>query len=138
MGRNGPDEGFGAENESLVSLYGPWRRKSPKVPSVKNWWWMEQEGGKVHPTLVDARRARCTVCASSVERSGWQWRVGRGGKRAHPNRYPVLNGRILYVVGEEAVEGYDAWLERPRTRPRGFKEPRNKMTQTRKRGAVEW
>ena len=37
MGRNRPDEGFEAEKESMVSLYGPWRRKSPRVSSVKEW-----------------------------------------------------------------------------------------------------
>ena len=68
---NRPDGGLGAEKESMVSLYGPWRRKSPKVSSVKEWWWMGQEGGKVEPTQVDARRGRCAVCASSVEESGW-------------------------------------------------------------------
>ena len=57
------------------------------------------------------------------------WLLGREEKRAHPNPYPVLNGHILYVVGKEAVEGSDAWLERSRTRPGGFKEPRNKFTQ---------
>ena len=61
-----------------------------------------------------------------MEESEWKWRVGREGKRAHPNRYAVLNGHILDVVGEEAVEGSDAWLGRSRTRPRGFKEPRKK------------
>ena len=40
----------------MVSLYGPWRRKSLKVSSVKEWWWMGQEGGAVEPTQV---RARC-------------------------------------------------------------------------------
>ena len=34
---NRPDGGLGAEKESMVSLYGPWRRKSPKVSSVKEW-----------------------------------------------------------------------------------------------------
>ena len=105
----------------MVSLYGPRRRKSPKVSSLEEWWRMGHEGGAVEPTQVDARRGRCAVCASSVEGSGWWWWVGRGGKRAHPNRYPVLNGRILYVVSKEAVEGSDAWLERSRTRPGGFK-----------------
>ena len=71
VGRNRPDKGFGAEKESMVSLYGPWRRKSPKVSSVKEWWCMGQEGGAVEPTQVDARHGRCVVCASSVERSGW-------------------------------------------------------------------
>ena len=65
-----PTKVFGAENESMVSLYGPRRRKSPKVSSVKEWWWMEQEGGKVERTQVDARRGRCVVCASSVELTG--------------------------------------------------------------------
>ena len=37
MGRNRPDEGFGAKKESMVSLYGPWRWKSPKVSSLKEW-----------------------------------------------------------------------------------------------------
>ena len=55
----------------MVSLYGPWWRKSPKVSAVKEWSWMEQEGGKVEPTQVDARRARCAVSVSSVEGSGW-------------------------------------------------------------------
>ena len=55
----------------MVSLCGPWRRKSPKVSSVKDWWWMGQEGGKVEPTQVDDRRGRCAVFASSVEGSGW-------------------------------------------------------------------
>ena len=67
--------------------------------------------------------------------------VGRKGRETSPSKpiYAVLNGLILYVVGEEAaVEGSDSWFERSRTRPRGFKEPRNKITQTRKRGAVEW
>ena len=71
MDRIRPDEGFGAENESMVSLYGPWRRKSPKVSSVKKWWWMGQEVGKVEPIQVDARCRRCAVCDSSVEGSGW-------------------------------------------------------------------
>ena len=34
VGRNRPDEGVGAEKESMVSLYGP-RWKSPKVSSVE-------------------------------------------------------------------------------------------------------
>ena len=109
----------------MVSLYGLWRQKSPKVSSVEKWWRMGQDGGAVEPTQVDARRGRFVFCAS-VERSRWYWWVGRGGKRAHPNRYPVLNDRILYVVGKEAVKRSDAWLERSRTRPGGFKEPRNK------------
>ena len=70
----------------------------------------------------------------------WSGTDGNGGSEGEGNepiRYPVLNGRILYVVGEEAVEGSEAWLERSRTRPGGFKEPRNKITQARKRGAVE-
>ena len=49
MDRNRPDEGFEADNESMVTLYGPWRRKLPKVSSVKEWWWMEQEGGRSSP-----------------------------------------------------------------------------------------
>ena len=44
-----PTKVFGAENESMVSLYGPRRRKSPKVSSVKEWWRMGQEGGEVEP-----------------------------------------------------------------------------------------
>ena len=71
MGRNRPDEGVGAEKESMVSLYGPRRRKSPKVSSVEEWWRMGQEGGAVEPSQVDARRGRRAVCASSVEESGW-------------------------------------------------------------------
>ena len=67
---NRPDEGFGPEKESMVSLYGPRRRKSPKVSSVE-WWRMGQEGGAVEPSQVDARRGRRAVCASSVEESGW-------------------------------------------------------------------
>ena len=55
VGRNRPDEGFGAEKESMVSS------------SVEGWWRMGQEGGAVEPTQVDARRGRCAVCASSVE-----------------------------------------------------------------------
>ena len=63
--------------------------------------------------------------------------VGRKGRETNPSK--PMDGRILYVVGEEAaVEGSDSWFERSRTRPRGFKEPRNKIIQTRKRGAVEW
>ena len=54
-----------------MSLYGPWRRKSPKVSSVKEWWWIAQEGGKVKLTHVDSRLGMCAVCASSVEGSGW-------------------------------------------------------------------
>ena len=72
----------------------------------------------------------------------WRGADGSGGSeregRAHPNRYLVVNGRILYVVGKEAVKGSDAWLERSRTRPGRFKEPRNKISLTRRRGAVEW
>ena len=64
---NRPDEGFGAEKESMASLYGPRRQKSPKVSSVEEWRRMGQEGGAVEPTQVDARRGRCAVCASSVE-----------------------------------------------------------------------
>ena len=71
VGRYRPDEGVGAEKESMVSLYGPRRRKSPKVSSVEEWWRMGQEGGAVEPTQVNARRGRCAVCASSVEESGW-------------------------------------------------------------------
>ena len=52
-----------------MSLYGPWRRKSPKM-SVEEWWRMGQEGGAIEPTQVDARRGRFAVCAS-VERSRW-------------------------------------------------------------------
>ena len=68
VGRNRPDEGFGAEKESMVSLYGPRRRTSQKVSSVEEWWRMGQEGRAVEPTQVDARRGRFAVCAS-VERS---------------------------------------------------------------------
>ena len=50
--------------------------------------------------------------------------VGRKGRETNPSK--PMDGRILYVVGEEAVEGSDAWLGRSRTRPRGFKEPRKK------------
>ena len=56
MGRNRPDEGFGAEKESMVSLYGPWRRTSPKVSSVEEWWRMGQEGEAV-PGVEDSRFA---------------------------------------------------------------------------------
>ena len=70
VGRNRPDEGVGAEKESMVSLYGP-RRKSPKVSSVEEWWRMGQEGGAVEPSQVDARCGRRAVCASSVEESEW-------------------------------------------------------------------
>ena len=118
-----------------MSLYGSRRRKSPKVSSVEVWWRMGQEGGAVEPTQVDARRGRRAVCASSVKWSGWYWWVGREGKRAHPNRYAVLNGHILYVVGVEAVEGSDAWLGRSRTRPRGFKEPRKKNNTNSEKGS---
>ena len=55
----------------MASLYGPRRRKSPKVSSLEEWWRMGHEGGAVEPTQVDARRGRCAVCASSVEESGW-------------------------------------------------------------------
>ena len=64
VGRNRPDEGLGAKKESMVSLYGPRRRKSPKVSSVGEWRRMGQEGGKVQPTPVHARRGRFAVCAS--------------------------------------------------------------------------
>ena len=64
----------------MVSLYGPRRRNSPKVLSVKEWWCMGQEGGAVEPTQVDARHGRCAVCASSVERSG----LGRKGRETSP------------------------------------------------------
>ena len=37
VGRNRSDEGFGAEKESMVSLYGRRWRKSPKVSSVEEW-----------------------------------------------------------------------------------------------------
>ena len=43
VGRNRQYEGFGAEKESMVSLYGPRRRTSPKVSSVEEWWRMGQE-----------------------------------------------------------------------------------------------
>ena len=79
LGRNTPDEGFGVEKESPVSGYGPRRRTSPKVSSVEEWWHMGQEREMVESTQVDARRGRFGVCAS-VERSRWQWWVGRGGK----------------------------------------------------------
>ena len=51
VGRNRPDEGFGAEKESMVSLYeyGPRRRKSPKISSVEEWWRMGHEGGRSSP-----------------------------------------------------------------------------------------
>ena len=74
---NRPDGGLGAEKESMVSLYGPWRRKSPKVSSVKEWWWMGQEGGKVEPTQVDARRVRGLHFVGGEERMvvvGWKGR----------------------------------------------------------------
>ena len=74
VGRNRQYEGFGAEKESMVSLYGPRRRTSPKVSSVEEWWHMGQEGEAVESTQVDARRGRFAVCAS-VERSRWQWWV---------------------------------------------------------------
>ena len=48
VGRNRPDEGLGAKKESMVSLYGPRRRKSPKVSSVDEWR-MGQEGGRSSP-----------------------------------------------------------------------------------------
>ena len=47
---------------------------------------------------------------------------GRETSPSQPN--PVLNGRILYVVSKETVEGSDAWFEKSRTRPGGFEEPR--------------
>ena len=49
VGRNRLDEGVWAEKESMVSLYGPRRRKSPKVSSVEEWWRMGQEGGRSRP-----------------------------------------------------------------------------------------
>lgn len=61
------------------------------------------------------------VCASSVEGGGWRRWVRREGELAHPNRCPVWNAHILYVTGEEAVEGSDYCLERPRTRLGMFK-----------------
>ena len=68
VGRNRLDEGVWAEKESMVSLYGPRRRKWPKMSSVEEWWSMGHEGGAMKPTHVDARRGRFAVCAS-VERS---------------------------------------------------------------------
>ena len=53
MRRNRPDEGFGAEKESMVSLDSPRRRTSPKVSPVEEWWRMGQEAGAVEPTQVD-------------------------------------------------------------------------------------
>ena len=70
VGRISPDEGLGAKDESMVSLYGPRWRKSPKVSSVEDWSRMGQARGAVEPTQVDARRGRFVVCAS-VERSRW-------------------------------------------------------------------
>ena len=73
----------------------------------------------------------------------WSGADGNGGSEGEgneptQNRYPVWKARNLFVVGKEAVEGSGAWLGRSRTRPGRFKEPRNKITQTRRRGAVEW
>ena len=51
----------------------------------------------------------------------WSGADGNGesegqGKRAHPNRYPVLNARIVYVVGIETVDRSDARIQRSRIR----------------------
>ena len=70
VGRNRRDGGFGAENESMVPMYGSRRRTSPNVSSVTEWCRMGQEGGSVEPTQADARRGKYAVCAS-VERNRW-------------------------------------------------------------------
>ena len=65
----------------MVSLCGPWRRKSAKVSSVKEWWWMGEDEGKVEPTQVDARRGRCAVCALRRSRGS----DGSGGSEGEGN-----------------------------------------------------
>ena len=40
-----------------MSLNGPWRRKSPKVSSVKEWWWMVLSPPKSMPGVEGARFA---------------------------------------------------------------------------------
>ena len=45
VGRNRPDEGFGMWKASMVSLYGPRRRESPKASSVNEWCCIGQERG---------------------------------------------------------------------------------------------
>ena len=38
-----------ASESAMVSLYGPRRRKSPKMSSVEEWWRMGHEGGRSSP-----------------------------------------------------------------------------------------
>ena len=67
-----------------MSLYGPWWRTSRKVSSVKEWWWMGQEGEKVEPIQVDARRGRCGMrFVSGGERIVV---VGRKGRETSPSK----------------------------------------------------
>ena len=80
MGRSRPDEGFGTEKESMVSLCCPWRQKSPKVWSVKEWWWMGQEGGK-----VDQPKSMPGVEGARFALRRWRGEDGSGGSEGEGN-----------------------------------------------------
>ena len=72
----------------MVSLYGPWRRKSPKVSSLKERWWMEQEGGKVKPTqsMPGVEGARFAL-------RRWRGSDGSGGSEGNGNEPIQTNKR---------------------------------------------
>ena len=90
MGRNRLDEGFGAENELIVGLYGP-RRGSPKVSSVEEWWRMGQEAGAVEPTQVDpgVEGARFAFRWSGADGNG-----GSEGEGNEPTQTDTRYGKL--------------------------------------------
>ena len=63
-----------------MSLYGPRRRKSPKVSSAKEWWRMGQEGGVVEPTqsMPGVEGSRFAL--------RWSGADGNGGSEGEGNR----------------------------------------------------
>ena len=80
VGRNRRDGGFGAENESMVSVYGPRRRKSPRCPWKIGGAWGRREGRSIPPkSMPGVEGARFELRWSNSDGNG-----GSEGKANEP------------------------------------------------------
>ena len=76
-------------------------------------------GGRANPSRRSAWKVRCMRFVGGEERMVV---VGRKGRETNPPKtIPGMEcSHSLHVVGTDAVEGSDAWLQRSRTRPGRF------------------